>query len=271
MNEIIKQDTGEVISAAKVTEYLTAFGLLNKLTPEEKTQCVEIAKEFQLNPFKREIHFVKYGSQAVSIVIGYDVFIKRAERAGKLDGWKAWVEGNGPDMVAKIEIYRKDWGRPFQHEVYLQEAKGAGPMWTKAPRMMLKKVAIGQGFRLCFPDELGGLPYLPEEIDAQDAPAIKKAEDVAPSADLDAAGKKVKAWAAEHQKQFPDDIAVRNKVKREFMAFVTAKQDAEAIAYAEALPPFTAPDTSTIDAEASEAFGDVEQSAPDPVPDAELF
>ena len=29
---------------------------------------------------------------------------------------------------------------------------------------MIKKVAIGQGFRLCFPTELGGLPYLREEI-----------------------------------------------------------------------------------------------------------
>ena len=29
---------------------------------------------------------------------------------------------------------------------------------------MIKKVAMSQGFRLCFPDELGGIPYTQEEI-----------------------------------------------------------------------------------------------------------
>ena len=29
---------------------------------------------------------------------------------------------------------------------------------------MTKKVAIAQGFRLCFPDELGGMPYTADEL-----------------------------------------------------------------------------------------------------------
>ena len=33
------------------------------------------------------------------------------------------------------------------------------------PEFMIKKVCIGQGFRLAFPNELGGLPYLQEEIE----------------------------------------------------------------------------------------------------------
>ena len=32
------------------------------------------------------------------------------------------------------------------------------------PLFMLRKVAMAQAFRICFPDEMGGLPYLPEEI-----------------------------------------------------------------------------------------------------------
>jgi len=32
------------------------------------------------------------------------------------------------------------------------------------PTFMLKKVAIAQGFRLAFPDDLGGMPYIPEEL-----------------------------------------------------------------------------------------------------------
>jgi hypothetical protein len=102
--------------------------------------------------------------------VGYEVYLKRAERTGKLDGWKAWVEGDGETMKALVEIHRKDWSQPFVHEAYWREAvqkkKDGTPtaFWTKQPRFQLKKVAISQGFRLCFPDELGGLPYDPSEL-----------------------------------------------------------------------------------------------------------
>jgi hypothetical protein len=33
------------------------------------------------------------------------------------------------------------------------------------PEFMIKKVAIGQGFRLAFPNELGDMPYLVEELE----------------------------------------------------------------------------------------------------------
>ena len=38
------------------------------------------------------------------------------------------------------------------------------------PEFMIKKVCIGQGFRLAFPNELGGLPYLQEELDMVEEP-----------------------------------------------------------------------------------------------------
>jgi hypothetical protein len=44
---------------------------------------------------------------------------------------------------------------------------------------MLKKVGISQAFRLCFPDELGGLPYDASEL--PDAEAIASAPAVPPS------------------------------------------------------------------------------------------
>ena len=37
--------------------------------------------------------------------------------------------------------------------------------WQKAD-FMIKKVAISQAFRLCFSDELGGMPYTKEEVEA---------------------------------------------------------------------------------------------------------
>jgi phage recombination protein Bet len=156
-----------------ILDYLTAFGLASQLTEPEKLQFIEIAQAFKLNPFKREIHVAVYGEgeyRRLSIITGYEVYLKRAERTGKLDGWKAWVEGEGDAMKALVEIHRKDWSEPFQHEVYWREAvqkKKDGSLtsfWTKQPKFQLKKVAISQGFRLAFPDELGGLPYDASEL-----------------------------------------------------------------------------------------------------------
>jgi phage recombination protein Bet len=154
-------------------DYLTAFGLASQLTQEEKLQFIEVAQAFRLNPFKREIHVAAYGEgeyRRLSIITGYEVYLKRAERTGKLDGWKAWVEGTGDTMKALVEIHRRDWSQPFTHEVYWSEAvqrTKAGSLtsfWSKMPRFQLKKVCISQAFRLAFPDELGGLPYDASEL-----------------------------------------------------------------------------------------------------------
>lgn len=165
-----------------ILDYLTAFGFASQLTDSEKLQFIEIAQAFRLNPFKREIHVAVYGEgeyRRLSIITGYEVYLKRAERTGRLDGWRAWIEGEGEQMKALVEIHRKDWSEPFVHEVYWREAvqkkKDGSPtsFWTKQPRFQLKKVAISQGFRLAFPDELGGLPY--------DASELPDTEALAPS------------------------------------------------------------------------------------------
>jgi len=160
-------------------DYLSAFGLASQLTQEEKLQFIEVAQAFKLNPFKREIHVAVYGEgeyRRMSIVVGYQVYLDRAERTGQLDGWRAWVEGQGEDMKALVEIHRKDWHAPFVHEVYWKEAvqrkRDGQPtsFWSKMPKFQLKKVAISQGFRLAFPSELGGMPYDPAELpDAESA------------------------------------------------------------------------------------------------------
>jgi hypothetical protein len=120
------------------------------------------------HPLKREIHFVAYQGQEPKIVVGYDVYINWAERTGKLDGWTVAVSSSGKDMTATITIYRKDWTHLFVHEVYYVEVAQTSLTWSKSPRFMLKKVAIGQGFRLCFPEELGGLPYMGEEVGVEE-------------------------------------------------------------------------------------------------------
>jgi phage recombination protein Bet len=156
-----------------VFEYLRVFGFHKTLSEAEIQQFIQTALAGNLDPFKREIYVAVYGekeNRRVSILTGYQVYLKRAERTGKLNGWHAWIDGSGESMKAIVEIFRKDWSNSFTHEAYWQEAvqkkKDGTPtqFWTKQPRFQLKKVAIAQAFRLAFPDELGGLPYESAEL-----------------------------------------------------------------------------------------------------------
>ena len=136
-----------------VLDYLAAIGLTSELTQAETLQFVSVCQAFGLNPFKREVHIAVYGEgeyRRVSIIVGYEVYLKRADRTGKLDGWSSRIEGSGDDMKAIVEIHRRDWSEPFQHEVYSREAvqtqKDGSPtrFWSKMPRFQLKKVAISR-------------------------------------------------------------------------------------------------------------------------------
>lgn len=160
----------EPITAKQLTNYLDAMGLATTLTEKEKVQFLEISQAFGLNPFKREIYCSKYGQGPMAIIVGYETYIKRAERSGQLDGWQVVTEGSVKEenLKAVITIHRKDRKIPFVHEVmyseYVQTTKEGAvtKFWQKA-HTMIKKVAMAQGFRLCFSDELGGIPYTKEE------------------------------------------------------------------------------------------------------------
>lgn len=175
--------TTEVITKSKLENYLQIAGVAQNLTADEQKNFLQIAMDFNLNPFKREIYCTSYGQgefKKTSIIIGYEVYIKRAERTNQLDGWQVVTNGSvkNNDLKATITIYRKDRKFPFIHEVdyseYVQttydkktDKLRPNKMWNEKPITMLKKVATAQGFRLCFSDELGGMPYdsseLPEE------------------------------------------------------------------------------------------------------------
>jgi phage recombination protein Bet len=163
---IKNNNTNEVIQVTDdlIVEYMEAFGIAKELKEEQKKQFIQVAKSFQLNPFKREIHCIPYGN-TLTIVVGYETYLKRAERSGKLAGWKVWTEGKLEDRTLKAicEIWRKDWATSLRHEVFYSEYARNTNIWREKPYTMLKKVAIAQAFRLAFPDELGGMPYTQEE------------------------------------------------------------------------------------------------------------
>jgi len=165
-----------------IDDYL--FWSKTKLTDEQKVLFKNVAIQFQLSPFKREIYAIPYernvkdakGNRSkqmdMNIVTGYQVYIDRAMVSWMLDGWNVEIlRGQDNKLIwAKITIYRKDFKYPFTWEVsvaeFMKKKSDGTPMGTRAvmPEFMIKKIAMGQWFRLAFPNELSGMPYLPEEI-----------------------------------------------------------------------------------------------------------
>jgi len=176
--ELVTKKTMEIVNISEkvLDDYVKAFITKARLTDNERKQFIGVAQAFGLNPFKREIHISKYGNQDMSIIVGYEVYLKRAEETGLLDHWKAYTKGSikGGDLKGVVEIKRKDrnelfvWECDYSEFVGLTKEGRVTKFWKKA-NFMIKKVAIGQGFRLCFPIETGGMPYTKEEIPTTNA------------------------------------------------------------------------------------------------------
>lgn len=168
--QVVEEKTTAIVDATNykdvAIQWLTSTGKLKDFTESEKNQFIDMCTAFHLNPIKREVHGIKYGN-TFNIVIGYEVYLKRAERTGKLDGFNVECKKMGDEIIATCTIYRKDWTHPFIHSVLLSEYNQKNKMWTEKPVTMIKKVSTEQAFRLCFPDEMGGLPYGEEELPSE--------------------------------------------------------------------------------------------------------
>lgn len=186
-NQLIKaeQNQVDIVQSETLNKWLGIFG--NKLEPKEQEQFLQIARAFNLNPFKREIYCTAYGEgqyRQLSIITGYEVYLKRAENTGLLDGYDVKTTGavKTADLKAICTIYRKDRKFPFIWEVpyseYVQKKKDGTitGFWKDKPETMIKKVVISQAFRLCFPVEIGGMPYTADELPSEMSAGIENAE-----------------------------------------------------------------------------------------------
>lgn len=137
------------------------------LTEGEFAQYAAVATTLNLNPFLREIYPIKYNGK-MTLVTGYQVYIRRAEEFPQYDGFDTQFEGAGKELCCICNVYRKDRTRPVTARVYFAEYTQNNSMWNGKPHVMLEKVAIGTAFRRAFPTEFGGMPYTSEEIRAED-------------------------------------------------------------------------------------------------------
>ena len=197
-------------------------------TDKELYLFMNISKSYGLNPFKREIHFVKYGTNPGQTIVGYETYLKRAEKTGKLDGWSVTISQD--NKAAIITINRKDWTKPFVWTVERAEFDKGQSTWKNMPKFMLKKVAIAQGFRLAFPEEIGGMPYIQEEINGRLSETLPTddpiddnpfpEEPVEPVKDPITEPQRKKLWAMLKQKD-----GIQDTDAKEFMTWLTSRYE----------------------------------------------
>ena len=187
-NEIVAKSEENKVTQDLLLDYLKT---MNKGLNEQQTkQFLAVAGTFGLNPWKHEVYAVTYknkdGSTDMSIVTGYETYIKRAELNPNYDGFEIDFKGsfkrgkvtksgkNGlwqvdalvPDgeVSCVCTVYRKDRAHPTREEVFFDEYNKGNDMWIQKPRTMLKKVAIVSAFRKAFPFDFGGMPYTNDEL-----------------------------------------------------------------------------------------------------------
>lgn len=181
--EIIKSEKKEIAELEKefdkkLQKYVKTFLVHENLQPEEIEQFIEVAKSQKLDPFKKELHVVVYGKgdyRELSLITGYEVYLRRADLIPDYDYFETEYLGEfgKPDFRCQIKVFSKSKSRPLIHECYFDEFVGrkkdgsVTKFWQKMPRFMIKKVTIGQGLRLAFPNDYKDLPYIKEEIENQ--------------------------------------------------------------------------------------------------------
>lgn len=165
-NEIATTSEQNQITAKLLSDYFAT--LTDKLTDVQRNQFAAVAQAFGLNPFKREIYATTYrnkdGQTVMSIVTGYEVYLKRAEMNPNYNGFETSFQVVNGEMGCTCKVYRKDRTMPVTSTVWMSEYSTGRSLWASKPRMMLEKVAIATAFRRAFPCDFGGMPYTTDEL-----------------------------------------------------------------------------------------------------------
>lgn len=148
-------------------------------TPDEFGMFMTYAVRSGLDPFARQIYFVKRGDNRTgesrgTIQVGIDGLRSVAERTGAYAGSDEPIFEPSTDEKslypgkAKITVYKMVQGQRVSFvgvakwsEFYPGEKLGF--MWRKMPETMLAKCAEGQALRKAFPQVMAGM-YVHEEM-----------------------------------------------------------------------------------------------------------
>lgn len=194
--QIVKQDAtlttykvnGEEVqlSIPMIKKYLVSGN--GNITDQEAMMFLSLCRFQKLNPFVRDAYCIKYGnSDPATLVIGKDVYTKRAEQNPRFNGMEHgvivltadgevkertgsfYVKGKEELVGGWAKVYIKGREVPQYDTVAFEEYAGfkkdgsLNSNWSKRPGTMIEKVAIMHALRNAFPNDFQGL-YIQEEM-----------------------------------------------------------------------------------------------------------
>ncbi|MGT2729449.1 phage recombination protein Bet [Streptococcus phocae subsp. salmonis] len=158
----------QLLNSKIIREYFDPKGLASK---EELAFFLALAHERNLNPFLKEVYFVKFNGSPAQTIVSKDVFMKIAESHQEYDGFEAGVvvetkegelvERKGALLGTKdtliggwCKVYRKDRSRPIEVQISVKEFGKNQSTWKTMPANMIRKTAIVNALREAFPGTL---------------------------------------------------------------------------------------------------------------------
>ena len=183
-----KIDDNEIkLTPSIVQQYIV--GSDAKITMQEFKFFTELCKVQKLNPFLKEAYCIKYGNEPATIVVGKDVFVKRAVNNPQYNGKESGIIVTTEDGEIKerpgcffapgeeviggwARVYRKDREHPEYMSVSVAEVAGKkrdgsyNMNWASKRATMVEKVAKVRALREAFIDDLQGM-YVEEEFEAE--------------------------------------------------------------------------------------------------------
>lgn len=145
-------------------------------TNDEFAMFIHLCRAYGLDPFNKEIWFIKYVKQGQdpkkvdpTIMTSRDGYLKIADRSPMYDGlvsdvvcqndkFKRTIEGveheyssnRGAITGAYALVYRKDRKYPIYVFAPIAEYRGISPIWSKYPSAMILKVAESMALKRAF-------------------------------------------------------------------------------------------------------------------------
>lgn len=172
--KLVKQDL-----SPEDIKTLTEVGVIPKDCSVELVKLYSrICAETQLNPFRKQIHFIRRGT-SYTVQVGIDGYRSIADRTGLYAGSDDYQfefknPGDKEPIKATATVYKLVHGIrcAFTASAKMDEYKPKDEkmqfMWNKMPRLMLGKCAESLALRKAFPNELSGT-YTDEEMQQADA------------------------------------------------------------------------------------------------------
>ena len=158
-------------------------------TDDELKMFIAVCQKAGLDPFARQVHFIKRGGKA-TIQTGIDWFRAIAERTGQYAGndeylyngnlteYECLKDGLKTPTTAKAVVRKIVQGSACEFSAVASWIEycpqgGEAFMWKKMPYLMLGKCAEALALRKPFPNDMSGL-YTNDEMDQADRPDVKK-------------------------------------------------------------------------------------------------